>query len=42
MYFIILNYCEKSTAFSKIMILKMGVENRLKQSIPEIRDVVQV
>ncbi len=31
-----------SSCPSSIMTLKMGVENRLKQSIPEIRDVVQV
>lgn len=31
-----------SSCPSSIMTLKMGVENRLKQSIPEIREVVQV
>ena len=31
-----------SSCPSSIMTLKMGVEHRLKQSIPEIRDVVQV
>ena len=31
-----------SSCPSSIMTLKMGVENRLKQSIPEIKEVVQV
>lgn len=31
-----------SSCPSSIMTLKMGVEHRLKQSIPEIKDVVQV
>ncbi len=31
-----------STCPSSIMTLKMGIENRLKQEIPEIRDVMQV
>jgi len=31
-----------SSCPSSIMTLKMGVENRLKQIVPEIREVVQV